>query len=189
MGWYWADSIATSLKSHFFLNIILFFDMSKPIKNCPDCIYGNKCHMICINSNCRKPAFICEQGLTSKSECALFHDKCEKMKWAELENIICENPNTKIPALFSLQEEMENLFSMIIKKVKEEHLNFKKWVSLFGFNPETMNFINLINDQNYNNISGVYMNQILSTLFMNEENVLETNFSIDECQKTLKSLE
>ena len=31
-----------------------------------------------------------------------------------------------------------------------------------------MTFINLINEQNYNNISGVYMNQILSTLFMNE---------------------
>lgn len=94
------------------------------------------------------------------------------MQWSELENIICENPNTKIPELFTLQEEMENLFSSIIKKVKEEHLNFKKWVSLFGFNPETMNFINLVNEQNYNNISGVYMNQILSALFMNEEATL-----------------
>lgn len=33
--------------------------MSKPIKNCPECIYGNRCFMICINSQCRKPAFIC----------------------------------------------------------------------------------------------------------------------------------
>lgn len=74
---------------------------------------------------------------------------------------------------------MENLFSSVIKKVKEEHMHFKKWIGLFGFNPETMNFINLINEQNYNNISGVYMNQILSTLFMQEENVLETNFSND----------
>jgi hypothetical protein len=40
------------------------------------------------------------------------------MQWSELENIICENPNTKIPELFTLQEEMENLFSSIIKKVK-----------------------------------------------------------------------
>ena len=56
---------------------------------------------------------------------------------------------------------------------------FKKWVGLFGFNPETMNFINLINEGNYNNISGVYMNQILSTLFMNEEANLDSNFSID----------
>ena len=75
--------------------------------------------MICINANCRKPAFICEHGLNSNSECALFHEKCEKMKWSELENIICENPNIKIPELFNLQEEMEILFSNLIKKVKE----------------------------------------------------------------------
>ena len=124
--------------------------------------------MICINANCRKPAFICEHGLNSNSECALFHEKCEKMKWSELENIICENPNIKIPELFNLQEEMEILFSNLIKKVKDEHINFKKWLSLFGFNQETMNFINMINEHNYNNVSGVYMNQILSNLFMNE---------------------
>ena len=52
-----------------------------------------------------------------------------------------------------------------------------------------MNFINMVNEQNYNNISGVYMNQILSALFMNEDKVLETNFSPEVCQKTLKSLE
>ena len=72
---------------------------------------------------------------------------------------------------------MELLFSTLIKKVKDEHVNFKKWLSLFGFNQETMNFINMINDRNYNNVSGVYMNQILSNLFMNEEKVVETNFS------------
>ena len=84
---------------------------------------------------------------------------------------------------------MEGLFSSLIKKVKEEHMTFKRWIGLFGFNPETMNFINMVNEHNYNNISGVYMNQILSTLFMNEEKVLETNFSAEECQKTLKSLD
>jgi hypothetical protein len=83
---------------------------------------------------------------------------------------------------------MENLFSTMVKKIKEEHMNFKRWVSLFGFNPETMNFINMINEHNYNSISGVYMNQILSALFLNEDKVLETNFSQEECQKTLKSL-
>lgn len=66
-----------------------------------------------------------------------------------------------------LQEEMENLFSMLIKKVKDEHLNFKKWVGLFGFNAETMNFISQINEHNYSSISGHYMNQIISNLFMN----------------------
>lgn len=52
-----------------------------------------------------------------------------------------------------------------------------------------MNFINLINDRNYNNISGVFMNQILSNLFMSEEKSLETNFSVKECQKTLITIE
>jgi hypothetical protein len=44
----------------------------------------------------------------------------------------------------------------------------------------------MINDHSYNNVSGVYMNQILSALFMNEEKTLDTNFSAEECQKTLK---
>jgi len=35
-----------------------------------------------------------------------------------------------------------------------------------------MNFINMVNDNKYNNISGVYMNQVLSNLFMNEDKVL-----------------
>jgi len=74
---------------------------------------------------------------------------------------------------------MENLFSTLIKKVKEEHLNFNKWIGLFGFNPDTMNFINMINDHDYNKVSGVYMNQILSALFMNEDKTLDTNFSVD----------
>lgn len=81
------------------------------------------------------------------------------------------------------------MFSSLIKKVKEEHKNFKKWIGLFGFNSDTMNFINLINDRNYNNISGVFMNQILSNLFMSEEKSLETNFSVKECQKTLITIE
>ena len=83
---------------------------------------------------------------------------------------------------------METLFSNLIKKVKDEHVNFKKWLSLFGFNQETMNFINMINEHNYNNVSGVFMNQILSNLFMNEEKTVETNFSAQECQKTMKSI-
>ncbi len=41
------------------------------------------------------------------------------MLWSELENIICENPNTKIPEMFMMQEEMESLFTNLIKKVKD----------------------------------------------------------------------
>lgn len=82
---------------------------------------------------------------------------------------------------------MELLFTNLIKKVKDEHMNFKNWISLFGFNVETMNFIDMINEKNYNNISGFFMNQILSNLFMNEDKALETNFSVIECEKTIKS--
>lgn len=84
---------------------------------------------------------------------------------------------------------MESLFTSLIRKVKEEHHSFKKWISHFGFNSDTVNFINMINEHNYNNISGVYMNQILSALFMNEDKRLETNFSMEECQKVLKQLD
>ena len=70
---------------------------SKHFKNCPECIYGNPCLMVCVNPQCRKPGFICENGLKNREECALFHETCEKMKWSEIENILYENPNTKIP--------------------------------------------------------------------------------------------
>jgi hypothetical protein len=52
-----------------------------------------------------------------------------------------------------------------------------------------MNFINLINEGNYNNISGVYTNKILSTLFMNEERQIDTNFNFDDCLKIEKQIE
>ena len=67
-----------------------------------------------------------------------------------------------------MQGEMEQLFTTLIKKVKEEHQNFKKWISHFGFNTDTLAFINMVNEQSYNNVSGAYINQILSGLFMNE---------------------
>lgn len=107
--------------------------MNKLIKHTPECIYGNPCFFICINAACRKPGFICKDGADHKSCCSLFHENCEKMEWRELENIICENPNAKLPEFYSFQEEMETFFSTLIKKVKDEHMNFKKWVMLYGF--------------------------------------------------------
>ena len=89
------------------------------------------------------------------------------MAWTEFENIITENKNAQLPEFYSFQEEMENLFSTMIRRVKEEHLQFKKWVMVHGFSQETMNFINLINDGNFNNISGRYSHQVMSALFMN----------------------
>jgi hypothetical protein len=80
------------------------------------------------------------------------------------------------------------MFSNLLKKVKDEHLNFRKWVRVFGFSPEIMNFINLVNEQNYTNISGVYMNQVLSALFMTEEKQFDNNFSIEDCHKAYKSI-
>ena len=37
----------------------------------------------------------------------------------------------------------------------------------------------MVNENNYNSISGVFMNQVLSTLFMNEDKLIETYFSVD----------
>lgn len=39
---------------------------SKHFKNFPECIYGNPCLMVCVNPQCRKPGFICENGLKNK---------------------------------------------------------------------------------------------------------------------------
>ena len=47
----------------------------------------------------------------------------------------------------------------------------------------------MINEGNCNSISGVYMNQILSTLFMNEEKVIETTFDPKVVHKRLATIE
>ncbi len=52
---------------------------SKHFKNCPECIYGNPCLMVCVNPQCRKPGFVCDNGLKNREECALFHEACEKI--------------------------------------------------------------------------------------------------------------
>lgn len=40
------------------------------------------------------------------------------------------------------------------------------------------NFITMINEGQFNKISGVYMNQILSEFFMKEDKKIETPFSL-----------
>jgi hypothetical protein len=111
------------------------------------------------------------------------------MKWSDLESVICENSNAKLPEFYSFQEEMETFFSTLIKKVKDEHLNFKKWVMMYGYSQDTMNFINLINEGNSNNISGLYANKIITALFMNEEKKSEAGYNFEECLKIQKQIE
>jgi hypothetical protein len=52
-----------------------------------------------------------------------------------------------------------------------------------------MNFINLLNDGSYNNISGAYAHQVISALFMSEDRQMETNFIFDDCLKIQKQIE
>jgi hypothetical protein len=40
--------------------------MSKQFKSVPECIYGSPCKMVCVNPQCRKPGFVCANGLEKK---------------------------------------------------------------------------------------------------------------------------
>lgn len=84
------------------------------------------------------------------------------MKWSEIENIFYENPNSKIPEFSSMLDEMELFFTNLIKRIKDEHIKFKIWARNFGYSEEMNNFINMVNQGQFNQISGVYMNKILS---------------------------
>lgn len=64
----------------------------------------------------------------------------------------------------------------MLKRLKEEHVKFKIWSRTYGYSEELMNFIHLINDGNYNQISGVYMSQILTEIFMKEDRKQISNF-------------
>lgn len=68
-------------------------------------------------------------------------------------------------------------FTNLIKKIKEEHVKFKIWARNFGYSEEMNNFIGMVNQGQFNKISGVYMNQILSEIFMKEDKNFETPFS------------
>jgi hypothetical protein len=65
-----------------------------------------------------------------------------------------------------MQDEMELFFTNLIKQIKEEHVKFKIWARNFGYSEEMNNFISMVNQGQFNKISGVYMNQILSEIFM-----------------------
>lgn len=60
---------------------------------------------------------------------------------------------------------------------------------MHGFSQETMNFINLINEGNFNNISGRYTHQIMSALFMNEDKPFDHSFNFQECSHIHKQIE
>ena len=83
---------------------------------------------------------------------------------------------------------MENFFSTLINKITIEHQNFKKWLTLYGYSSETMNYINLINEEKFNSISGSFSHLVISELFMNEEKQLDINLNTDECIKLQKLL-
>lgn len=51
-----------------------------------------------------------------------------------------------------------------------------------------MNFIHMINEGNFNQISGVYMNQILTEILTKEKTSLEANFNLNEIAKIQESL-
>lgn len=51
-----------------------------------------------------------------------------------------------------------------------------------------MNFIHLINEGNFNQISGVYINQILGEIFMKEQKPLLYSFDLSEITKVQKKI-
>jgi len=49
-----------------------------------------------------------------------------------------------------------------------------------------MNFMHLVNEGNYNQISGLYMSQVLSAIFMKEEKKFQESFNLDNIRQVTK---
>jgi hypothetical protein len=107
----------------------------------PECIYGKPCYAVCTNPNCRKPGLICENGYANREECSLFHEGCSKVKWAELEGLIYDNPNLRSPDFHYVRDKMEGMFANLINRIKAEHAKFRTWVRTYGYSLEVMKFI------------------------------------------------
>ena len=58
----------------------------------PKCIYGHGCYSVCVNPQCSMPAFMCETGSKQFDECGTFHEKCQRIIWTDIENVINHNP-------------------------------------------------------------------------------------------------
>ena len=65
------------------------------------------------------------------------------------------------------------MFLRMIRNIQAEHLKFKTWVKTFGFSMEMMRFFKLINEGNFNTISGSYINPIIMELFSTDKKALE----------------
>ena len=106
--------------------------------------------------------------------------QCEKYEWKEIEKIIYDNPNTKSPEFDQVIAKMEDMFLSGIKKIQIEHLKFKHWIRTFGYSGEMMRLFKLINDGNYNTISGSYINPLIMELMSQDKKKMDVPVVIDQ---------
>lgn len=60
---------------------------------------------------------------------------------------------------------IERMFVTAIEKIKEEQEKFRIWGKTFGHSLEVMKFIKLMNDQNYEEISGTLVAPVINSYF------------------------
>jgi hypothetical protein len=52
----------------------------------------------------------------------------------------------------------------LINKIKSEHNKFKIWVKTYGYSIEVMKFIKNLTENNFNQVTGNYMNPIITEM-------------------------
>ena len=71
-----------------------------------------------------------------------------------------------------MQDDMDLFFTNMIKRIKDVLVKFKIWARRLGYSEEMNNFITMVNQDQFNKNSWVYMNEILSEIFMKKEKVI-----------------
>jgi hypothetical protein len=63
----------------------------------------------------------------------------------------------KSPEFLHVQDKIENIFLKALEKIQAEHEKFRIWAKTYGHSLETMKFIKVLMDRNYEQLTGDYM--------------------------------
>lgn len=75
-----------------------------------------------------------------------------------------DNNVIRSPQFMNMQEKIENIFLRALQKIQAEHEKFKIWTKTYGHSLETMKFIKVLIDKNYEQLTGDYLAGMLPVI-------------------------
>lgn len=119
---------------------------------------------MCVSTNCKHPAVLCEEGFGGSKECGHFHDNCMKVLWSKVTTLVGHNPHVCCPDFHYIIDKMDSTFLNLLAKIRAEHEKFNFWVKTYGYSLEVMKFIKNISEHNYDNFTGHQLHSVVTEI-------------------------